>query len=163
MTDHHTLEPIAAVRIRAGEPEGAAAVAAVADLVCADDELLRAEFDAIIAANFPGAAEHGHPLGPETTVMARTERVVPHRWPTPSDRRPGRASPTAAQKQRARQRGPPGDPGRPSRDRPSPDKDVDRRTTNRRWLIDRHNPSAACAASGTRSPGTGRPRATPGT
>jgi hypothetical protein len=67
MTDHPTLEPTAAVRIRAGEPGGAAAVAAFADLVCADHELLRAEFDAIIAANFPGAAEHGHPLGPHTT------------------------------------------------------------------------------------------------
>ena len=104
MTDHHTLEPAAAVRIRAGEPGVAAAFA---DLVCADDELLHAEFDAIIAANFPGAAEHGHPLGPDTPVVVTTERVFPRRWPTPPGRRPGRGSATAVQKLRARQRGPP--------------------------------------------------------
>jgi hypothetical protein len=133
MTDHPTLEPTAAMRIRAGEPGSAAAVAAFADLVCADHELLRAEFDAIIAANFPGAAEHGHPLGPDTTVIATTERVFPPRWPTPSDRHPGRGNATASQKLRARQRGPPTDPGRPSRDPAVPQtKDVDPQVTNRR-------------------------------
>ena len=96
MTDHHTLEPTAAVHVRAGEPGGATAVAAVADLVCADDELLRAEFDAIIAANFPGAAERRHPLRPDTTVMTTTEWVSARRWPTPPDRRPGRGNATAA-------------------------------------------------------------------
>jgi hypothetical protein len=121
MTDHPTLESTAAVRIRAGEPGGAAAVAAFADLVCADDELLRVEFNAIIAANFPGAAEHGHPLEPDTTVIATTERVFPRRWPTPSDRRPGRGNATASRKLQARQRGPPTDLGRPSETRPAPD------------------------------------------
>jgi len=48
MTDHRTLEPTAAGRIRAGEPVAAAAFAALAELICAEDELLRTEFDAII-------------------------------------------------------------------------------------------------------------------
>ena len=111
MTDHPTLEPTtAAVRIRAGEASGAAAApSAFADLVCADHELLHAEFDAIIAANFPGAAERGHRLGPDTTVVAVTERVSEHRCPAPSDRRPGRGRAGGVQGLRARQRAPPPD------------------------------------------------------
>jgi hypothetical protein len=122
MTDHPALEPAAIVRIRAGEPSSAAtSTAAFADLICADHELLRAEFDAIIAANFPGAAERGQRLVPANTATTATGRVPPRRWPAPSARHPGRGRPTETQNLRARQRGPPSSQGPPVRDTRKPE------------------------------------------
>lgn len=58
MTEHPTPGPTDTVHLHAGEPSAAAdTTAAFTNLVCADHELLRAEFDAIIAANFPDAAD----------------------------------------------------------------------------------------------------------
>ena len=75
MNDHPTLEPTAAVRVRADEPPDAAQAAAFIDVVCADHELLHAEFDAIIAANFPDAAGRGQRLRPSTAVATATRRA----------------------------------------------------------------------------------------
>ena len=125
MTDHPTLEPpppCASARVNQQAPRAAA----FADLVCADHELLHAEFDAIIAANFPGAAEHGHPCRPDTTVIATTERVSARRWPTPSDRRSGRGS--APPRRNCGLDSADLRPARVGRPRPGrPGKDVDRR------------------------------------
>ena len=71
MTEHPTLEPTDIVHLRAGEPSAAAdTTATFTDLVCADHELLRAEFDAIITANFPDAADG-------TQRAARSARSCP--------------------------------------------------------------------------------------
>ena len=45
------------------------------DVVCADYELLHAEFDAIIAANFPDAAGCEQRRRPGTAVTTATRRV----------------------------------------------------------------------------------------
>ena len=107
MTDHPTLEPTAAVRIRAGEPSGAAPVAAFVDVVCADHELLDAEFNAIIAANFPDAADGTQHRRPTRPVVPGTGRGAPRDAPTPSAHRAQRGGTASAQHPRARQRGPP--------------------------------------------------------
>ena len=109
MTDHPILEPTAAVRVRAGELSGAAPAAAFVDVACADHELLRAQFDAIIAANFPPDADDGpQPSVPSGSVVTGTARGARPPGPTPlSPRRrrdEGRPGPPDPQ---ARERGPP--------------------------------------------------------
>jgi len=110
MTDHPTLEPTPAVRTRAGEPSGAAPAGAFVDVVCADHELLDAEFNAIIAANFPDAAGGGQRLRPGTAVTTATRRVSARRILAGPIRRTVRGCAGAARSLRARQRGPPGQP-----------------------------------------------------
>ena len=107
MTEHPTLEPTDTVHPRTGEPSAAAdTTATFTDLVCADHELLRAEFDAIITANFPDAADgtqHRRPIRPFVPGMGRG---APRDAPTPSAHRQ-RGGTAGAQHPRARQRGPP--------------------------------------------------------
>jgi len=107
MTEHPTLEPTDTVHPRTGEPSAAAdTTATFADLVCADHELLRAEFDAIITANFPDAADgtQRRPIPPFVPGMGRG---TPRDAPTPSAHRAQRGGTAGAQHPRARQRGPP--------------------------------------------------------
>ena len=79
MTDHPPPER-AAPEQRAATPSGADV--AFADLICADTELLHAEFDAIIAANFPvGGGQPSRPP-PKQTRPAVADR------PRRSARRP---------------------------------------------------------------------------
>jgi hypothetical protein len=111
MTDHPTPEPTAAVRVRAGEPSGAAPAAAFVDVVCADDELLYAEFDAIIAATFPNIAGHGQQLRPAPAVTTTTRPRPACPAPARPVRQAVRGRGGAAQTLRARQRGPPVHPG----------------------------------------------------
>jgi hypothetical protein len=108
MTDHSTFEATGTARVPAGEPSGpAGSTAAFADLVCADRELLRAEFDSIVAANFSDAAERGQRLVPASRVTTATGRVPPRRRAAPSVRRSARGSTNKSQHLRARQRAPP--------------------------------------------------------
>jgi hypothetical protein len=110
MTDHLTLEPTTAlVRVRASEPSGAAAsTATFAGTPSADRELLHAEFDAIIAANFPDAAELGQRPAPATAVT--TEQAPPPRGPIASAPHRGRGSAIDPQSPWARERAPPSRP-----------------------------------------------------
>ncbi|HYH30525.1 MAG TPA: hypothetical protein VD903_09080 [Pseudonocardia sp.] len=108
MTDHSTFEATGTTRVRAGEASGpAGSTAAFADLVCADRELLRAEFDSIVAANFSDAAERGQRLVPASRVTTATGRVPPRRRAAPLVRRSARGSTNEPQHLRARQRAPP--------------------------------------------------------
>ena len=104
MTEHPTLEPTDIVHLRAGEPTAAAdTTATFTDLVCADHELLRAEFDAIITANFSDAAD-GTQRRPIRPVVPGTGRGTPRDAPTPSAHRAQRGGTASAQHPRARQR-----------------------------------------------------------
>ena len=108
MTEHPTLEPTDTVRLRAGDPTVAAdTTAALTDLVCADHELLRAEFDAIITANFPDAADGTQRHHPTRPVVLGLGRGARRDAATPSARRAQRGGTAGAQHPRARQRGPP--------------------------------------------------------
>lgn len=114
MSEHPTLEPTALDRaaiahLRAGEPSGDADITAMfTDLVCADHELLRAEFDAIISANFPTDAAHPQRRDPAAPPAIATDRAVPRAGATPSPPAPGPVGGTGAPPRRwARQRGPP--------------------------------------------------------
>ncbi len=103
--------------IRSGVPgrqgagvDGAEVDARFVDLVSADTQLLRAEFDAIIAANFPRAAGRTRrrpPTRPVPSVAERRGREVPPRrgWPSRCGRKPEPAR--SAVGDRARQRSPP--------------------------------------------------------
>lgn len=55
------------------------AEAALADLVCADEDLLRAEFDALIAANWADSAPGTHPgrFSPRPSAAHRPQRDAP--------------------------------------------------------------------------------------
>jgi len=55
-----------------------AVIGKLADLACADRELLRAEFDAIIAANFPDTAGRRQRIPPRPTAAVPTAFT---RWP----------------------------------------------------------------------------------
>jgi hypothetical protein len=80
MTDRATVEPTATVRLCADEwAKAAETTAAFVDLICADHELLRAEFDAIIAANLPDTVGDGQRLAPAHTVTTATAPLPPHR------------------------------------------------------------------------------------
>jgi hypothetical protein len=79
------------------------------ELICADPGLLRVEFDALIAANFPpgdGRRSRRPPRrpgpsatgGPQPVPLARPAAAVRSAW----------AQPEAAPRRRARQRSPPG-------------------------------------------------------
>ncbi|WP_165700086.1 hypothetical protein [Ornithinimicrobium ciconiae] len=88
------------------------------DLVCADEDLLRAEFDAIVAAGYPARPRRQRPLLPPRPGPGALDDPPPAlEVPRPAD--PGRRVPAA------RQRGPPHDLDRPDSDHeggaPSPD------------------------------------------
>jgi hypothetical protein len=157
MTDHPTLQPTAAARVRAGEPPGAAPAAAFVDLVCADHELLHAEFDAIIAANFPDVACHGQ--RPASDAATTTRPRPARRAPACPGRPAVQARAAVVQNLQARQRGPPGvTRGRPGRRNV---KDTPRKGGGG---IDRHPPhtsEGAQAPARHDHPATRRPRAAP--
>jgi hypothetical protein len=73
------------------------------DVVCADEELLRAEFDAIIEAAWSGAP----PGEPAQEAVAADEPRPPHGTPWFPTPRPGSTRPVAVQEGRSRQRSPP--------------------------------------------------------
>ncbi|MHA6783499.1 hypothetical protein ACVGOW_21290 [Pseudonocardia saturnea] len=107
MIGHPTLGPAATVVVcSTGPADDAPATATFADLVCADPDLLRAEFDAIITANFPGPAEHPQRRDPAVTVATMAD-------PDPRPGRPvghgprGRGPAFPAPHPRPRERGPP--------------------------------------------------------
>ncbi len=126
MADHNTLDP-ALVHARYGEPPGVAAPdPAYLDAVWADHDLLRAEFDQIIAANFPDVAGSGRRTHPVVTVGTRTPPRPTRRTRSGLPHPPGQDRIDATLRQRARQRSPPAprsgagthpicpDPGSPS-------------------------------------------------
>lgn len=108
MNDHTTelvtTEP-ADVVVHADDPADAA-TATFAELVCADDDLLRAEFDSIVAANFPGPADRPRPCRPGAVVASTTERES-HGACIRHPRTPSGASRVRAHRPPARERGPP--------------------------------------------------------
>lgn len=133
MTDHPTLEPTAVVRVRAGDSSGAAPAAAFVDVVCADHELLRAEFDAIIAANFPDVTERGQRLQPATAVTTATRPMSPRRPPVGPIGHAVRDCACVAHILRARQRGPPANPCALATPGPGPTGHRGRVTNRRCW------------------------------
>ena len=117
MTEHPTLEPTAldrtasdrtatTVSVRAGGPSSDAVVAFV-DLVCADRELLAAEFDAIITANFPDPAGGPQPRDRSVPALTGTDRVPPRRARHRCSLRLLHSARTVAQHLEPRERGPP--------------------------------------------------------
>lgn len=136
MIEHPTFEPTDTVRLHHGTPSGAAdTTAAFADLVCSDHELVRAEFDAIITANFPDPADGTQRDHPPRTVATRTPRAAPRGAAAPSSHRPERGSVAGGQHPQARQRGPPvvrhDTPA--GRQPPFPQGRGGDRSTDRRW------------------------------
>ncbi len=123
MSEHPTVEPVGIVRRRASGPwcddrSGPGTAAVFTDLVCADHDLLRAEFVAIIDANFPNHPVANHAVANHPVVHPRRRdptvavRIGTGRFPTrlgthALSRRPGRVT-GVARHPRARQRGPPG-------------------------------------------------------
>jgi hypothetical protein len=81
----------------------------LAELVCADPDLLALEFDALVAANYPGSAGHPAPRPPRRVARLLTRRL-PFSWPRlPMCSEPRRFASEQADEERARarQRGPP--------------------------------------------------------
>jgi len=82
MIGHPVLETTALVDSCTDEPAGAAApTGTFIDLVCADHDLLAAEFTAIIAANFAAVAGTGCRLPRAGTTRTATSVVVRRRGP----------------------------------------------------------------------------------
>ncbi|GAA1294386.1 hypothetical protein GCM10009609_74610 [Pseudonocardia aurantiaca] len=105
MTEHPVLDRPTACPPPRDRP---AATAEFVDVVCADGELLRAEFDAIIAANFPPEAGQACEDPPRRPAPPLCDRAHPERSrSTGRGRRPDRTAIRAARRHRARQRGPP--------------------------------------------------------
>ena len=108
MTEHPILEPTDTVHLHRWEPSGTAnTTAAFADLVCSDHELLRAEFDAIITANFPDADDGTQCRRPRRAVTIRTHRAASRGIATAPSHRVDRGGDAGGQRPQARQRGPP--------------------------------------------------------
>ena len=111
MTEHPTLGPTDTVHLHAAAPSAPAETPApVTNLGSADHELLRAECDPSIAANFPDAADGTQRRRPTRPVVPGTGRGAPRDAPTPSAHRAQRGGTASAQHPRARQRGPPVSP-----------------------------------------------------
>jgi len=94
----------------AGGVDGTDVDARFVDLVFTDTQLLRAEFDAIVAANFPrvaGRTRWRPPARPAPSIEERQGRDVPpcRGWPSRCGRRPEPAR--SAVDDCARQRSPP--------------------------------------------------------
>jgi hypothetical protein len=87
-----------------------------AELVCADPELLRAEFEALIAANYPPGDGRRHRRPPRRAAPPRAERArpapqalssLPSGWPAGSPSGSGGRTARARTNHAARERGPP--------------------------------------------------------
>jgi hypothetical protein len=110
MSKHPTDESAASgtVLARAGEPaDDATATSAFADLVCADHDLLHAEFDAIITANFRCPAEDPEPPGSAGPLLTGTATIPRQRAPAGFWHRPRRSGRVGTRHPHARARGPP--------------------------------------------------------
>ena len=108
MTEHPTLGPTDTLLPHDGErSDAASSTAAFTDLVCADQELLQAEFTAIITANFPDTADGTQRRRPTRPVATRTPWAASPGAPAPSSHRPERGGTAAGRQPQARQRGPP--------------------------------------------------------
>ena len=108
MTEHHTLDRLPPER---RVPEPADTGAALVELLCADSELLRVEFDGIIAASFPpgdGQRSRRPPRRP-ARCAADLSGAPPAGRLTGAVRGPGRTRRAAAgdPRARARERSPP--------------------------------------------------------
>ena len=91
----------------------------LAEVVCADPDLLTFEFDALIAANYPDLADRPDPRPPRRTARLLTRRLPPTRpsLPVRRERSPSADEQADDELARARQRGPPWPPGPPDRTR----------------------------------------------
>jgi len=92
----------------------------LAEVVCADVDLLALEFDALMAANYPDVADRPAPRPPRPTARLLTRRLPPTRPSLPVRREP---SPFADEQA---ERNVPG-PGSADRPRPHPLADRARR------------------------------------
>ena len=79
------------------------------EVVCADLDLLRLEFDALVAANYPDLADRPDPRPPRRTARLLTRRLPPTRPSLPVRRKPPPFADEQADEECAvaRQRGPP--------------------------------------------------------
>lgn len=108
MTGHSTRGPVSAAVVCCGGPaDDATVTAAFAELVCADSDLLRAAFEAIIAAAFPDPAEGSQLRGPSVTVATVTDRVAPRDHPGGCGSRHLGGGVAGSASPRPRERGPP--------------------------------------------------------
>lgn len=112
MIGHPTPEPavpdptVTTVLLRAGGPSRDAA-AALVDLVCADRELLAAEFDAIVAANFPDVVDGPRACDRSVPALTGADLVPPRRARHRCSLRPPGGAGSVARHPRPRERGPP--------------------------------------------------------
>jgi hypothetical protein len=60
----------------------------LAEVVCADPDLLALEFDALMAANYPDVADRPDPRPPRRTARLLTRRLPPTRPSLPVRREP---------------------------------------------------------------------------
>jgi hypothetical protein len=81
----------------------------LAEVVCADPDLLALEFDALVAANYPIVADRPDPRPPRRTARLLTRRLPPTRpsLPVGRERSPFAVEQADDELARARQRGPP--------------------------------------------------------
>ena len=81
----------------------------LAEVVCADPDLLALEFDALMAANYPDVADRPDPRLPRRTAHLLTRRLPPMRpsLPVRRERSPSADEQADDELARARQRGPP--------------------------------------------------------
>jgi len=81
----------------------------LAEVVCADLDLLTLEFDALMAANYPDLADRPAPRPPRRTARLLTRRLPPTRPSFPGRREPPQFADEQADEESAvaRQRGPP--------------------------------------------------------
>jgi hypothetical protein len=82
----------------------------LAEVVCADLDLLTLEFDALVAANYPDLAGRPDHRPPRRIAHLLTRRLPPPRPSLPQRREPSPFAGEQADEERAsaRQRGPPG-------------------------------------------------------
>jgi hypothetical protein len=135
MTEHPTLGPTDTLLPHGGaRSDAASSTAAFTDLVCTDQELLQAEFTAIITANFPDSDDGTQRRHPPRPVATRTPWGASPGAPAPSSHRPERGGTAGGLQPQARQRGP------PSHTTPRAKHDRhDRVGPTRRRLIDRYD------------------------
>jgi len=83
--------------------------AGLAEVVCADPDLLTLEFDALVAASYPDLAGRPDPRPPRRTTRLLTRRLPPTRPSLPGRRETPPFADEQADEDRAsaRQRGPP--------------------------------------------------------
>jgi len=91
----------------------------LAEVVCADPDLLALEFDALVAANYPDVADRPEPRPPRPTARLLTRRLppTPPSLPVRRERSPFADGHADDELARARQRGPPWPHGPPDRTR----------------------------------------------